>query len=302
MGSQIKVEKRVNATRGEKMRYNMSAINNQQSTIKNPLGLYITFPFAILIEIVLPVIFAYWVIRHYHTSWKLVGIGCVIYLAAQLVHIPLLDGVGWLFTNKVLVLPTGTQLIVTTGIIYGLAAGLCEETARLVGFRLLKAPAQNKDGAISLGAGHGGLESIIVAGLPMLGTFVSMVALKHANPNDPALDPTTIKQVSDLWNMAWYVPLANVLDRLVAMITQLALTFIVLQIFIRKSYRWFVAAVFWHALVVGLVVALSGSDMATGAILAIEAVLGIASGVILWYLLIRSKDQLEATGLEREPV
>jgi uncharacterized membrane protein YhfC len=266
------------------------------------MGLYITFPLAILGEIVFPVILGFWVIRRYHASWKLVGIGGVIFLASQMVHIPLLDGIGWLFSNKALTLPTGTYLILTTAIIGGLAAGLCEETARLVGFKLLKAPAQNKAGAFSLGVGHGGVESIIVAGLPMLGTFISMVALKNADPKDPSLDPATMQQIKNLWNMGWYVPLASALERLVAMTTQLTLTFMVLQVFIRKSYWWFVAAIFWQAFVNGLLLALSASNLTGGSILAVEVVLGVAGAGILWYLLNRSEDQAEAVVVEKIPV
>ena len=266
------------------------------------MGLYITFPFAILIEIVFPVILGFWVIRHYHTSWRLVGIGGVIFLASQMVHLPLLDGIGWLYTNKVLTIPTGVQLILTTAIIEGLATGLCEETARLVGFRLLKTPAQNKAGAFSLGVGHGGVESIIMAGLPMLGTFITMLAFKGVNPNDPALDPTTVQQITSLWNSAWYIPLASTLERLVAITTQLTLTFMVLQVFIRKSYAWFVAAILWHAFIDGLLVALSASNWSEGSLLAVEVVLGVASASILWYLLIRSKDQSEEAVVAKSPV
>jgi uncharacterized membrane protein YhfC len=265
------------------------------------MGLYITFPIAILVEIVFPVLLGWWVIRRYHTSWKLVGIGGVIYLASQMLHIPLLNGIGWLFSNKVLSVPTGSALIVTTAIIYGLAAGLCEEIARMVGFRLLKAPVQNKAGAFSLGAGHAGVETLIVAGLPVLGTFVSMLALKNANSSDPALDAATVKQISDLWNMAWYLPLANTLDRLVEIITQMALTFMVLQLFVQKSYWWFAAAILWHAVVVGTVVALSGSNLSTGLILVFEVLLGAGSAGILWYLVRKPNDQPPAPVLAKSP-
>jgi uncharacterized membrane protein YhfC len=266
------------------------------------MALYITFPLTILIEVGFPVFLAFWVIRRYHTSWKLVGIGGVIYLASQMLHIPILDGIGWLFTNNVLPTPTGVQLILTTAILGGLAAGLCEETARLVGFRLLKSPVQNNAGAFSLGVGHAGVESIIVAGLPMLGTFISMLALKNVDPKDPALDPTTMQQIGALWNMAWYVPLASALERLVSISTQLSFTFIVLQVFIRKSYWWFVAAIFWHALVEGLLLGLAATSLTGGFILGSEVVLGMASAGIFWYLLTRAKGQPGTAVLEKAPV
>jgi len=266
------------------------------------MGLYITFPITILIEIALPVLLAYWVIRRYHTSWKLVGIGGVIFLAAQMLHIPILDGIGWLFTNNVLPTPTGIQLILTTAILGGLATGLCEETARLVGFRLLKAPAQNNAGAFSLGIGHGGVESIIIAGLPMLGTFISMLVMKNADPKDPTLDPTTLQQIGAMWNLAWYVPLASALERVVAMTIQMSLTFIVLQVFTRKSYWWFVAAIFWHALVEGLLTGLAATNLSGVVILAVEVGMGMVSAGILWYLLRHAQDPSEILAPKELPV
>ncbi len=262
------------------------------------MGLYITFPLTILVEIVFPVLLGYWIIRHYHTSWKLIGMGALIYLASQAVHIPLLDGVGWLFSNNVVATPTGTQLIITTAVISGLATSLCEETARLVGFKLLKAPVQTKPGAFSLGVGHGGLESILTAGLPMLGTFVAMLGLKNANPSDPNLDAATVQQVTALWGMGWYIPLAGAIERLVSITIQLTLTFIVLQVFIRKSYIWFAAALLWHAFIEGLLVGLTAMNLESGWILVVEISLGLISALMLWFLLKRTKESTPVAAIE----
>jgi len=255
------------------------------------MGLYITFPLTILIEIGFPFLLGYWVIHRYQTKWRLIWIGALIFLVSQMVHIPLLDGINWLFTNNVLPIPTGIQLILLNAVIGGLAAGVCEETARLVGFKLLKQPVQNEGGAFSLGIGHGGMESILIAGIPMALTFFSMVAFKNANPSDPSMDAVTVMQIANMWKMSWYTPLASALERLVAMTTQLALTFIVLQVFLRKSYWFFVLAIFWHALVDGLVVGVEGTNATGGMILGLEVVLGIISAGIIWYLVFRVKTE-----------
>jgi uncharacterized membrane protein YhfC len=258
------------------------------------MGLYITFPITILIEVVFPVVLGYWVIHRYHTKWRLVGIGALIFLVSQMVHIPMLDGINWLFTNNVLPTPKGYQLVLLNAVIGGLAAGLCEETARLVGFKLLKQPVQNEGGAFSLGVGHGGMESILIAGLPMALTFLSMVALKNANPSDPSMDPVTVLQIANMWKMSWITPLASALERLVAMTTQIALTLIILQVFIRKSYWFFVIAIFWHALVDGLVVGLEGTNASSVMILSLEVVLGLISAGIIWYLVFRPMAKMKA--------
>jgi uncharacterized membrane protein YhfC len=255
------------------------------------MGLYITFPLTILIEIVFPILLGYWVIRRYHTSWRLVGIGALIYLSSQVVHIPLLDGINWLYVNDYLQIPSGMQLILLNAVIGGLAAGICEETARLIGFKILKAPVQNEGGAFSLGVGHAGVESIIVAGLPMLGTFISMLAYKNVDPATTTLDADSLAQITSLWSMEWYVPLASAVERLVAIIVQISLTFIVLQVFIRKSYWYFGAAILWHAVVDGVILAVSILVSSAAIVLAVEVVFALVSGWILWYLITHKKPE-----------
>ncbi len=266
------------------------------------MGFYFSFPLTLLIEIILPFGVAFWIIRHYHTSWRLVGWGGVIYLASQMVYIPLLDGINSLYANHILTLPSGAQLILLNAVIGGIAGGLCEETIRLIGFKLLKKQAQNTGGAFSLGIGHAGIESIIIAGLPMLGTFISMVAYKNANLQDPTLDQATLAQIANLWQMPWLTPLAGALERMMAMITQVALAFMILQVFIRKSYWFFVAAILWHAFVNGLITGLIDTNIAGVAILGVEVVLGLCSTWILWRLLTKPKVDQPDISIEQMPV
>jgi uncharacterized membrane protein YhfC len=264
------------------------------------MGLYFTFPITILFEIVFPFIFALWVIRRFRTSWRLVGIGAVIYLVAQMVQIPLLSGITSLFTNNVSVMQSGWQLIVLNAVIGGLAVALCEETARLAGFLILKKPVQNKGGALSLGTGNAGMESILYAGLPMLGTFFSMVAYKTASPQDlSGLDQATVAQLVNLWQMPWLTPFASALERLAGMVTQMALTFLILQVFISKSYWFFGAALLWHTVVNGLITGLINTSLTGNMILGIEVILGLISAGILWYLLHKMKEQIQVSTMDQ---
>lgn len=249
------------------------------------MGLYITYPLTILIEIGLPLALCLWIIRRYKTTWRLVGIGAIIYLTSQVVHIPLLDGINWLYTNNYLQLPSGLQLILLNAVVGGLAAGLCEESARLLGFKILKANVQNESGALTLGSGHAGIECLVVAGLPMLTTFLSMLAYKNIDLSTTTIDQTTLAQIASLWNAAWYVPLASAVERLISMMIQFALTFIVLQVFIRHSYIYFGAAILYHAIIDGAILAISSLPVSGLTILGSELVAGVLSGVILWYLL-----------------
>jgi uncharacterized membrane protein YhfC len=55
-------------------------------------------------------------------------------------------------------------------------------------------------------------------------------------------------QVNSYWSVAWYDSLLSFIERVFALVTQIALAILVLQTFIRKQLRWLGLAILWHAL------------------------------------------------------
>jgi uncharacterized membrane protein YhfC len=213
--------------------------------------LYITFPLAILIDLLVPVALAVWLTRSARRTgkeaWLLVGVGVLTFIGSQVVHIPL----NWLL-GKAELISNNQYLIIRTAVVLGLSAGLCEETARAVGYWLLKDRAHTWLAALTLGAGHGGIESIIVGALVLL-TFVNLVIARSVGAANLGLPIEQValaeQQIAAYWGQTWHIPLAVAVERLTAITMHLALSVLVLQAFTRRNVLYYVGAVMWHAAV-----------------------------------------------------
>ncbi len=242
--------------------------------------LYITFPLAALIELFAPVILAALLARRAgKTAWLLAGVGVLTFIASQLVHIPLNIGL-----TKIGLIANAPSLILRTAIVAGLSAGLCEETARAAGYWLLKQRARTWQTALALGAGHGGIESILVGAVVLL-TFVYMVFMRNADLST-MLSGSELAiaqaQIADYWNMAWHMPFAGAVERLIAITLHLSLSVLVLQAFTRRNVLYYAGAVLWHALVDALAVILMAAQWNAWAIEGVFVILSFVSlGIIL---------------------
>ncbi len=217
-----------------------------------------TTPLAGLLEILLPILLAAWFVRRYRSSWKLVGIGALIFVISQVLHIPALSGLTTLFRNGVLPTPPAQWMLAFNAVLLGLMAGLFEETARLVGFHLLKPANRSWRSSVALGIGHGGIESALLVGVTVLATFVAMlIARQNPQAFGPSLSGTLAAQAQAFWASPWYTPLVGVIERVSAITTQIALSVLVMQAVIQHNGWFYLAAVLWHTLVDGLAVATS---------------------------------------------
>lgn len=167
----------------------------------------ITFPIAIIFEICFPILLGIWFVRRYRSSWKLVGIGALVFVGAQVLHIPFLSWLTSLFTAGTLPAPGAAYRVLFNAVLLGLLAGLFEETARAIAFYFLKDQARSWKPAVALGIGHGGIESILLVGLPVLATFAAMLVWRAQGVQN--LDPLTAQQVTTYFATSWDLPLAG---------------------------------------------------------------------------------------------
>lgn len=209
--------------------------------------LYLTFPLAILIELLAPVALAVWLTRRAKASWLLAGVGVLTFVGSQVIHIPLNMGL-----EKIGLITNDMSQLLRTAIIAGFSAGLCEETARAVGYWLLKGRARTWKAALTLGAGHGGIESIIVGGLVLL-AFVNLVIARSVGAANLGLPSEQValaeQQIAAYWSQPWHIPLAGAVERLTAITMHLSLSVLVLQAFTRRNVLYYAGAVTWHAVV-----------------------------------------------------
>lgn len=126
-----------------------------------------------LVAIAIPIVgMAYWK-RHAGGKWKHFFVGALIFI----VFVYGLESVMHRFCltmdNPISRFLNGN--IWAYALYGGFAAGIFEETGRLVAFKTLMRKASDKKDAISYGLGHGGIEAILVMGVSYLVYAVFMI-------------------------------------------------------------------------------------------------------------------------------
>jgi uncharacterized membrane protein YhfC len=247
--------------------------------------LLILYSLNALLMIGMPIGLGLWLACKTKAPWLLFGIGAMTFIGSQVVHLPLNAGLTLLF--KAIWPSTQPQWwhIPFNAVVLGLTAGLCEETARYVGYRWLAKNARYWRDALMLGAGHGGIEAILLGGYVAL-TFVNMIVLRQMDLATLGLTGDALakaqRDVATFWSVpAYLVPLGAV-ERLFSLTVHISLSVMVLQVFTRRNTGWLALAIGYHWLTDAAAVfgALSGWPP-----LVIEAVVGMFALVSLAMIL-----------------
>ncbi len=236
----------------------------------NPnIVLIIMFLLAGTFNVIFPLILGWWIIKRKGTSWKLFGVGVLTFIGSQIFHLPVLNGLTKAFSSGLLPHVDPGFAPFFNAIVLGLLAGIFEETARWVGYKLLKKQGDSFGAALTLGAGHGGIEAIIIGG-SVLATLISILSLSSSDAVLSGLGPNQAElarqQVQAYWATAWHMPLAGAVERIAALGLHIGLS---VMVWIAISFRkpiWFWLAILYHAVVDGL------------------AVLAITFGVQVWLI------------------
>ena len=183
-------------------------------------------------------------------KWNLYGIGALTFIASQIFHIPfniwLLNPVMQEFTS---VAPQGIALLILAAAL-GLSAGFFEETARYLVYRFGIKDAREWKDALMFGAGHGGIEAILLGLLTFLSVLqlISLTGqdLSHIVPEDQL--PLAQAQITAFWEIPWYGVLLGTVERAIALCFHIAASVLVLQAFQKRNIVWLLAAIGFHAL------------------------------------------------------
>lgn len=198
-----------------------------------------------LVTVLLPFIFILVLRFKFKTRWLPILIGTLVFVVfalvlEQILHmivlnpgvdgsVPLRDHSPWLF------------------VLYGvLAAGIFEETGRLLAFLITKKWYKDIDSAISYGIGHGGIEAILVVGLAMVN---SIIIAFMVNSGSSLLNDIPIPTEELVNSQAWYMYLLAIFERIIAMSLHIALSVIVFCAVMMKG-KWYLypLAILLHAL------------------------------------------------------
>lgn len=250
--------------------------------IRNPSTI-VPFSTAMLMMLV-PLILGVWISKKYKVSWTIYGAGMLTFAVSQLFHIGFNGGLLNQVVDIAGISPT-TNLFLY-GLIFGLSAGLFEETARYITYVRFQKHVRNWKGGLMLGAGHGGMEAMAIGSIVMY-VFLQMIILKGLSEDalpglvGPDNVTATIVSVEAYWNTAWYIHLLPLVERISSMVLHMALSLLVLRAVTKENVLWYFGAIAIHTLTNALGVYLS---VAMGAIAAEAAILGfglLSLGIIL---------------------
>ncbi len=150
-------------------------------------------------------------------------------------------------------------MVMSTPVLYmlygGLAAGVFEETARFILLHILKRGYRGVGTGFAYGIGHGGVESIILAGIPLINTFLIALSVNAGTISSlegtlSGTELTTFQaQVAALTQTSAPVFLLSGGERILAVAIQIALSVIVWNGVNRRGCWWlFPVAIVLHAI------------------------------------------------------
>ncbi len=211
--------------------------------------LYITHALNGLLMIGIPIGLGIYLTRRFQLNWRLWWIGGATFILSQVGHLPFNSLLNTLFLNGILPMPPQAYRLVVFSIIGGLSAGLWEEFARYFVYRWWIKDARRWKQGVLFGAGHGGMEAIIL-GVLVFYTYLQMVALKNADLNT-VISPDQLdavqKGLQQYWSLSWPFTLLGAVERAFTIPFHIASAVLVLQVFTRKQIRWLWIAVGLHA-------------------------------------------------------
>lgn len=164
------------------------------------------------------------------------GAGALVFFVAQIVlRFPWQIPLGrWVQEHR--------QWVIPFLLFSAFTAGLFEEVGRWGGYRYLVRERTRRTG-VMFGLGHGGLEAMLLVGLPLAGLLAAwLMASRGMIPPGPALDAIR-RQTATLG--FWSVQLAT-LERASALALHVGLALIGLQVWLRGRLRWLVLAIGIH--------------------------------------------------------
>lgn len=115
-------------------------------------------------------------------------------------------------------------------LLLSLSAGIFEEIARFIAMRYFMKQRDWQSGFL-FGAGHGGIEAVLIVGVPVLSLLLSQTVIQNGD--------------------SYYL---GGIERIFAMVLHIGLSFIILQAVVQKKFRYVVYAILIH----GTVNALAG--------------------------------------------
>ncbi len=216
----------------------------------------LAYPLSAFLMIALPLGLGIALERKFRLGWRLWWIGGAGFVLSQVGHIPFNIGLTVLFQRGILPAPPDSAKLVFNSTILGLSAGLWEELTRYAVFRWWVKDARSWRKGVWLGAGHGGIEAVLL-GIIVFANFFYQMAIRNVDLSTmvPQNQLAIAKDaVAAYWSAPWYLILLGALERAMTLPIQICFSVLILQSFIRGQIGWLFLAVGWHAIIDSVVV------------------------------------------------
>jgi uncharacterized membrane protein YhfC len=206
--------------------------------------------FSLIVSFLLPIGLIIYARKRYSTYFSTIAVGALVFFIFVLV-------LESLFHLYVLKLNPATKALMENPWIFaiygGLAAGIFEETGRLIAFKFfLKKHRQWKDG-FGYGIGHGGIEAMLLAGFAAINNLVYSLAINKGNFDSligSKLPPDTAEQLKNsLINSHWTLFLISGIERCFAIAIQIGLSILVIYAVKNRKYIYYLLAILIHGLI-----------------------------------------------------
>lgn len=188
-------------------------------------------------------------------------IGCVTFVVMALVLEQALH-------SLVLSSPAGSKItgsIALYALYGGLAAAVFEETGRILAMKFLMKKHLDVSNALMYGAGHGGIEAIILLGLTYINNIVISLMINAGTMPavfaqlDPALAQATFQQYSGLWTTPSWFFLMSGLERMTAIALHICLSLLIYKGLKTNRKLYIIMAYVFHFAVDAVTVLISSS-------------------------------------------
>ena len=221
--------------------------------------LVVSFILSILLQAILPIIIALFLVRRYKTEWRLVAVGVLAYLAYQIAQAPLFQFISGTeyYQSQIAPLPP-----VYLALLVGFITAILEQAIRTGSFWFVRKNIEESGRGLTVTAGHGGVESVLI-GVQFLINFIFAVSITTSGiqaMNLPAEESVQLQaQINAFWTLPWFLPLIAALQRVSLLAMQFALGTMVWLAVSRRAWIWLATSVVWHTAMNTVVVILSAS-------------------------------------------
>ena len=260
----------------------MEELYNQLQTVTVPTATIVCIMISALLSVAIPVLLALYFKKKYDCNLKCFLVGALVWI----IFARVLEG---LLHSIILKSPLGATIngnVWIYALYGGLMAGLFEEIGRFVGMTIfLKDCMDNDRNSLMYGAGHGGIEAVILLGFSMVSNLMLSFQI-----NNRALAPTyevvknlpeeqgmqVLGSLLELVNAEPYVLLVGLIERIPAIAFHIALSVLVWKAVKESKVIYLILAILFHFIMDALTIIVasrfSNIFMVEGFIYAMSAV------------------------------